>query len=158
MKKNVKISAMFLLFFTSFIIGYFCAICNFKRVVMIDYTSGNLKSDCKLFPFSFIDVHQGRAFNIMCSLPEVYAADWRYVGEEHFFSFINVSETTEGYMLLQAENMLVDVFKVKEFTIPERALIGKEFVDLVHDKGVGAASVYAKRKWDEFVPDWAAKQ
>ncbi|MCK9305724.1 MAG: hypothetical protein M0P27_10060 [Bacteroidales bacterium] len=140
-----------------FVSGYFCAVVTFKKLVYIDYETGTLKIIYKIFPFENSSIDNGRAFNVCYEPPKEREPDWRIVGQEGLIPLINYSATTEGYQLLQAENMLVQLISVKDFTIKEREEISREFFNRMKRGGVIAANEYAKEVWDKVTLEWRSK-
>ena len=137
--------------------GYFCAVANFKKVILIDYETGAIKTTYKIFPYEKSNIDHVRAFNICYEPPKDRDPDWRLVGQERLISVIDYSATTEGYQLLQAENMLVKLITLKDFTIKEREAISREFFIQMKRGGVIAANEYAKGMWDKITSEWASK-
>lgn len=140
-----------------FAAGYFCAVVTFKKSVYIDYETGTIKISYTIFPFENSSIDNGRAFNVCYEPPKDLEPDWRIVGHKRLISLINYSATTEGYQLLQAENMLVQLISIKDFTIKEREDISREFFRRMKSGGVIAANEYAKEMWDKVALEWASK-
>lgn len=142
--KVMRIKPVFLaLSFVS--LGYFIAVCSFRRETWIHSTSGELISKVGVFPFLEQVTHRDRAFEVYFSGHSQNSADGKLmlVTRKHFFEPFRKEIYTRGEALLTAERYLVSADIERGFSLAERKEIGLEFRRRLCDGGISAAADYA---------------
>ncbi|MBU4460643.1 MAG: hypothetical protein KJ579_08750 [Verrucomicrobia bacterium] len=131
------------------LLGYSAGVANFHAETWIDFSGRGVETRYSLFPFQMTATQSDRAFDLLLTPRVSRDPDWRRVGSDRFVSILGTCVLTEGYELLRAENRLVEVLTMKDFSRSQRREMERGFSLALQSGGAGAASDFATRTWEE---------
>lgn len=124
-------------------LGYFIAICCYRREIWIDRFTGELTTKVGVFPLFEEISHNGRAFEVYFGTMREHKKKPLLVRRESFFDISGTCAYTMGMSLLSAESYLVRSDMENGFSASERKRIAEEFHRRLREEGIFSAKGFA---------------